>query len=128
MAPPRVVEFKEAVPEEVGHAVAHASMVLLDAQVLLWVGEARQPMLGNLHYAIGGAPQGGGAKVNATTLTGNRFEGPGRSVAERLCAKLGIAVVCSWNVSCTPEEQDCLQTRVVIRASKEYLEITDGAG
>ena len=81
-----MVEFKEAVPEEVGHAVAHASMVLLDAQVLLWVGEARQPMLGNLHYAIGGAPQGGGAKVNATTLTGNRFEGPGRSVAERLCA------------------------------------------
>jgi len=73
-------------------------------------------MLQNMHYAVGFA---GGGKSDApvTTLFGNRFHNLGEKLSQRLCGKLGVPVVCSWNVrhgaGAGPEESDLLSNLLV---------------
>ena len=59
----------------------------------------------NLQYAIGGAS----TQQSVTTLLGDRFHNLGETLSKRLCTKLGIPVVCSWNVKTSSDKAEELQ-------------------
>ena len=76
-------------------------------------------MLESMHYAIQAS---GGGGPSSTTLFGHRFRGLGEKVSTRLSAKLGIPVVCSWNVKAAypQDELDVLSNLVCKAAAEKY--------
>lgn len=89
------------------------------------MGDKAKPALENMHYAMMslGAAGGGGQNSSVATLMGNRVDGVGERVGRRLCSKLGIAVVCAWNVK-TPfpqDEVDLLANLVCKKVSELWL-------
>ena len=79
-------------------------------QILVWIGDKGDPMLQNMHYAVGAG--GGKGDAPVTALFGSRFHNLGEKLAQRLCTKLGVPCVCSWNVrhgaGAAQEETDLL--------------------
>ncbi|QDZ22785.1 hypothetical protein HOP50_08g53330 [Chloropicon primus] len=121
----RSVEFVVALPEELGTARASVSMLLLEHQMFVWIGDKANPLLESMHFAIGskGGRAGGGSE-SVTTLFGNRFNALGEKISMRLCKKLGIPVVSSWNVktSFPQEELDVLTNLICKSITDKYME------
>ena len=99
------------------------------SQLFVWVGDGKQPTLESMQYAIGSrAPSSPAPSV--TTLVGNRFNSLGEKVSTRLCTKLGVPVVCSWNVESTAfpqEELDMLSNLIAKSVMTKYREASSSS-
>ena len=142
----RVLEFKA----EAGEAKAVVSLLVLQDQLLVWVGDQREPpVLNNLHYAMAMNRSSGGGSATAaspaspssplererrerekregvvTTLVGKRFHSLGEKLAKRLSVRMNIPVVCSWNLrdnAAKEEELEALCNMLVKEVMNKYEE------
>ena len=136
----RVLEFKA----EAGEAKAVVSLLVLQDQLLVWVGDQREPpVLNNLHYAMAmnrstaASPASPSSPLErerrerekregvVTTLVGKRFHSLGEKLAKRLSVRMNIPVVCSWNLrdnAAKEEELEALCNMLVKEVMNKYEE------
>eukprot|EP00216_Chloropicon_sp_CCMP2111_P004218 CAMPEP_0198235268 /NCGR_PEP_ID=MMETSP1446-20131203/1168_1 /TAXON_ID=1461542 ORGANISM="Unidentified sp, Strain CCMP2111" /NCGR_SAMPLE_ID=MMETSP1446 /ASSEMBLY_ACC=CAM_ASM_001112 /LENGTH=181 /DNA_ID=CAMNT_0043916355 /DNA_START=99 /DNA_END=645 /DNA_ORIENTATION=- len=123
-----VREFTQHLPEELGlgQGKAHVLMIAMEAQVFVWVGDEQHPVMRNMHFAIKTLE---GKNLSSTTVLGDKFHGMGETISQRLCSKLHVPVVCSWNLpQCTPEKMNAfanLITRSILRIRNNEEEPSD---